>query len=386
MPGLILYGYNFYERLEYRLTSSTLINITNGRIKRLGKTKARLFEYLLAHVDSGCIYDENIIIDVFENHGLRCSKSYLLFIINELRIAFLSVGYDRITLAADVYLPKDRGHKKLAALVISGPFGAVKEQASGLYAQTLAERGFVALAFDPSYTGESSGEPRNIASPDINTEDFMAAVDFIGLQPYVDRERIGVIGICGMGGIALNAVAVDKRVKAVVASTMYDMSRVMSKGYNDSVTPEQREQALEKMSLQRWEDAANGKPAYQPAYNKLKGGEAQFLVDYADYYMTKRGYHPRAVNSGNSWSVTTPMTFMNFPLMTYIKEVSPRPILFIHGEKAHSLYFSKTAYEAANQPKELLIVKDATHVDLYDRMDKIPFDNITAFFNKNLNK
>lgn len=178
-----------------------------------------------------------------------------------------------ITLAADVYLPKDRGNKKLAALVISGPFGAVKEQASGLYAQTLAERGFVTLAFDPSYTGESSGEPRNIASPDINTEDFMAAVDFIGLQPYVDRERIGVIGICGMGGIALNAVAVDKRVKAVVASTMYDMSRVMSKGYNDSVTPEQREQALEKMSLQRWEDAANGKPAYQPAYNKLKGGK-----------------------------------------------------------------------------------------------------------------
>ena len=248
-----------------------------------------------------------------------------------------------ITLAADVYLPKDRGNKKLAALVISGPFGAVKEQASGLYAQTLAERGFVTLAFDPSYTGESSGEPRNIASPDINTEDFMAAVDFMGLQPYVDRERIGVIGICGMGGIALNAVAVDKRVKAVVASTMYDMSRVMSKGYNDSVTPEQREQALEKMSLQRWEDAANGKPAYQPAYNKLKGGEAQFLVDYADYYMTKRGYHPRAVNSGNSWSVTTPMAFMNFPLMTYIKEISPRPILFIHGEKAHSLYFSKTA-------------------------------------------
>ncbi len=181
-----------------------------------------------------------------------------------------------ITLAADVYLPKDRGNKKLAALVISGPFGAVKEQASGLYAQTLAERGFVTLAFDPSYTGESSGEPRNIASPDINTEDFMAAVDFMGLQPYVDRERIGVIGICGMGGIALNAVAVDKRVKAVVASTMYDMSRVMSKGYNDSVTPEQREQALEKMSLQRWEDAANGKPAYQPAYNKLKGGEAHF--------------------------------------------------------------------------------------------------------------
>jgi len=291
-----------------------------------------------------------------------------------------------ITLAADVYIPKNRGDKKLAAIVIAGPFGAVKEQTSGLYAQTMAERGFVTLAFDPSYTGESSGEPRNIASPDINTEDFMAAVDFIGLQPYVDRERIGVIGICGMGGIALNAVAVDKRVKAVVASTMYDMSRVMSRGYNDSVTPEQREQALEKMSRQRWEDAANGKPAYQPAYNKLKGGEARFLVEYADYYMTPRGYHPRAVNSGNSWSVTTPMSFMNFPLMTYIKEISPRPVLFIHGDKAHSLYFSKTAYEAAAQPKELLIVKDATHVDLYDRMDKIPFAKMTDFFNQYLNK
>ena len=325
-------------------------------------------------------------IDVSLNTALAVGWQALSWLSVEGKATLPLTDSQGITLAADVYLPKDRGNKKLAALVISGPFGAVKEQASGLYAQTLAERGFVTLAFDPSYTGESSGEPRNIASPDINTEDFMAAVDFIGLQPYVDRERIGVIGICGMGGIALNAVAVDKRVKAVVASTMYDMSRVMSKGYNDSVTPEQREQALEKMSLQRWEDAANGKPAYQPAYNKLKGGEAQFLVDYADYYMTKRGYHPRAVNSGNSWSVTTPMAFMNFPLMTYIKEISPRQILFIHGEKAHSLYFSKTAYDAANQPKELLIVKDATHVDLYDRMDKIPFDNITAFFNKNLNK
>ncbi|QEI06675.1 alpha/beta hydrolase [Pigmentiphaga aceris] len=289
-----------------------------------------------------------------------------------------------ITLAADVYLPKNRGNQRLAAIVVGGPFGAVKEQSSGLYAQTMAERGFVTLAFDASYTGESGGEPRNIASPDINTEDFMAAVDFIGLQSYVDRERIGVIGICGMGGMALNAVAADKRVKAVASSTMYDMGRVMSKGYNDSVTPEQRAQALEQMSRQRWEDAANGKPAYQPAYNKLKGGEAQFLVEYADYYTTPRGYHPRAVNSGNSWSVTTPQAFMNMPILTYIAEISPRPILFIHGEKAHSRYFSETAYAAAAQPKELLIVKDATHVDLYDRLDKIPFDAMTAFFTKNL--
>ena len=289
-----------------------------------------------------------------------------------------------ITLAADVYLPKNRRNQRLAAIVVGGPFGAVKEQASGLYAQTMAERGFVTLAFDASYTGESGGEPRNIASPDINTEDFMAAVDFIGLQSYVDRERIGMIGICGWGGMALNAVAADKRVKAVVASTMYDMSRVMSKGYNDSVTPEQRAQALEQMSRQRWEDAANGKPAYQPAYNQLKGGEAQFLVDYADYYTTPRGYHPRAVNSGNSWSITTPQSFMNMPILTYIQEISPRPILFVHGEKAHSRYFSETAYAAAKQPKELLIVKGASHVDLYDRMDKIPFDRISAFFGKNL--
>ena len=290
-----------------------------------------------------------------------------------------------ITLAADLYLPKNRDNQRLAAIVVGGPFGAVKEQSSGLYAQTMAERGFVTLAFDGSYTGESGGEPRNVASPDINTEDFMAAVDFIGLQAYVDRERIGVIGICGWGGFALNAVAADKRVKAVVASTMYDMTRVMSKGYNDSVTPEQRAQTLEQLSRQRWEDAANGKPAYQPAYNTPpKGGEPQFMVDYHDYYGTPRGYHPRAVNSGNAWTITTPLSFMNMPILTYIKEISPRPILIVHGENAHSRYFAETAYAAAAQPKELLIVKGANHVDLYDQMDKIPFDKISNFFGKNL--
>ncbi len=290
-----------------------------------------------------------------------------------------------ITLAADLYLPKNRDNQRLAAIVVGGPFGAVKEQSSGLYAQTMAERGFVTLAFDGSYTGESGGEPRNVASPDINTEDFMAAVDFIGLQAYVNRERIGVIGICGWGGFALNAVAVDKRVKAVVASTMYDMTRVMSKGYNDSVTPEQRAQTLEQLSRQRWEDAANGKPAYQPAYNTPpKGGEPQFMVDYHDYYGTPRGYHPRAVNSGNAWTITTPLSFMNMPILTYIKEISPRPILIVHGENAHSRYFAETAYAAAAQPKELLIVKGANHVDLYDQMDKIPFDKISNFFGKNL--
>ncbi|MFN8682539.1 alpha/beta hydrolase [Paracoccus sp. P2] len=289
-----------------------------------------------------------------------------------------------ITLAGDLYLPKDRSDNRLPAIVVAGPFGAVKEQSSGLYAQTMAERGFVTLAFDPSYTGESSGEPRNVASPDISTEDFMAGVDFIGLHPSVDRERIGVIGICGWGGMALSAVAVDKRVKAVVASTMYDMTRGMSKGYNDSVTLEQRTQTLEQLSRQRWADAENGTPAYQPPYNELKGGEAQFQIDYHDYYMTPRGYHKRAVNSGNAWTQTTPLPFMNLPILTYIAEIAPRPVLFIHGENAHSRYFSETAFAAAAEPKELMIIPGASHVDLYDQMDKIPFDKLTSFFSQHL--
>lgn len=288
-----------------------------------------------------------------------------------------------ISLVADLYQPL-KATDKLPAIIVGGPFGAVKEQSSGLYAQTMAEQGFVTLAFDPSYTGESGGEPRNIASPDINTEDFSAAVDYIGLQVNVDRERIGIIGICGWGGMALNAVAVDKRVKAVVASTMYDMTRVMSNGYNDSSTLEQRTQTLEQLSQQRWEDAKNGTPAYQAPYNELKGGEPQFMIDYHDYYMTPRGYHPRAVNSGNAWSQTTPISFMNMPILTYINEISPRPILFIHGKEAHSLYMSKTAYENAAEPKELVVIPGASHVDLYDQMDVIPFDKITHFFNQHL--
>ena len=290
-----------------------------------------------------------------------------------------------ITLVADLYLPENRGNGRLPAIVVGGPFGAVKEQSSGLYAQTMAERGFITLAFDPSYTGESSGEPRNIASPDINTEDFSAAVDFIGLRPEVDRERIGVIGVCGWGGMALNAVASDKRVKAVVASTMYDMTRVMSKGYNDSVTLEQRTQALEQMSRQRWVDAEKGTPAYQPAYNAAVTADSpQFMIDYHDYYSTPRGYHKRAVNSGNAWSQTTPLSFMNMPILTYIAEISPRPVLFIHGEKAHSLYFAQTAYAAAAEPKELIIIPGASHTDLYDKVDIIPFDKLQSFFDQHL--
>jgi len=288
-----------------------------------------------------------------------------------------------ITLVGDLYQPKNISGKQ-AALAIGGPFGAVKEQVSGLYAQTMTERGFITLAFDPSYTGESGGEPRNVASPDISVEDFSAAVDCLGLQTNVDRERIGIIGICGWGSMALSAAAVDTRIKAVVTSTMYDMTRVMSKGYDDSMSAEQRAQLLEQLSQQRWQDAENGQPAYQPPSLELKGGEPQFVREYADYYRTSRGTHPRSVNSGNAWTVTTPLAFMNLPILTHIQEISPRPLLFIHGENAHSRYFSETAFAAAGEPKELVLVPNAVHVDLYDQMDKIPFDKMTEFFQKSL--
>jgi fermentation-respiration switch protein FrsA (DUF1100 family) len=291
-----------------------------------------------------------------------------------------------ITLAGDLYLPKDSSNKVLAALAISGPFGAVKEQSSGLYANQMAERGFIALAFDPSYTGESSGEPRNVASPEINTEDFGAAIDFLGLQKNVDKDRIGIIGICGFAGFALNATAVDKRVKAVATTSMYDMCRVTSKGYNDIVTPEQRYKTLKQLSLQRWNDAQQGTPAPSTANlpNKLQGNEPQFIKDYFDYYKTPRGFHPRSINSNGSWTMTSSLSLMNMPILTYIKEISPRPILLIAGENAHSRYFSEDAYKAAAEPKELTIIPNAVHVDLYDKIDVIPFDKLTAFFTQNL--
>jgi len=291
-----------------------------------------------------------------------------------------------ITLAGDLYLPKDSSRKALAALAISGPFGAVKEQSSGLYANQMAEHGFIALAFDPSYTGESSGEPRNVASPDINTEDFSAAIDFLGLQQNVDRNKIGIIGICGFGGMALNATAIDKRIKAVAAASMYDMSRVISKGYNDVVTLEQRTKTLEDLNQQRWKDAETGDPAYPAAHlpEKLTGNEPQFIVDYFNYYKTPRGYHERSVNSTKGWRLTSALSFMNMPLLTYIKEISPRPLLLIAGENAHSRYFSEDAYKAAAEPKELLIIPSAVHVDLYDKTDVIPFDKLVDFFTKNL--
>ena len=289
-----------------------------------------------------------------------------------------------ITLVADLYTPKQRGTGTLPAIAVGGPFGAVKEQSSGLYAQTLAERGFITLAFDPSYTGESGGLPRNVASPDINTEDFSAAVDALGQQPLVDRARIGILGICGWGGMALNAAAVDKRIRAVAASTMYDISRVSAYGYNDSMSRTQRADVLTQMGQQRWQDVDNGAVAYGPVMNELKGGEAQFLVDYHDYYRTPRGYHPRAVNSNGSWTLTNGLSFMNAPMLHYIADIAPRPILLIHGENAHSRYFSEDAYKAAQQPKELLIIPGANHTDLYDKVDVIPFDKLQSFFATNL--
>lgn len=289
-----------------------------------------------------------------------------------------------ITLSGDLYMPGNRGDAALPAIAISGPFGAVKEQSSGLYAQPMAERGFVTLAFDPSYTGESGGIPRNIASPDINTEDFSAAVDFLGLQAAVDRERIGVIGICGWGGMALSAAAMDTRIKAVVASTMYDMTRVMSQGYNDTVTAEQRIAMRAQMNQQRWADAEAGTPTYGPVSLELKGAEPQFVVEYANYYKTPRGFHPRSINSNASWALTSALPFTNLPILTYIAEISPRPMLLVHGAEAHSRYFSETVYAAAAAPKELLLIEGANHTDLYDKVDVIPFDKLKAFFEQNL--
>ena len=291
-----------------------------------------------------------------------------------------------ITLSGDLYLPKNAESGKLSALAISGPFGAVKEQSSGLYANQMAERGFIALAFDPSYTGESSGEPRNIASSDINSEDFSAAVDFLGLQKNVDREKIGIIGICGFGGFALNGTAADKRVKAVATTSLYDIPRVNSNGYNDKVTVAERTKTLETLSLQRWEDAENGKPKYgaQPLPDKLTGNEPQFVKEYFDYYKTPRGFHSRSINSNGAWANTSSIGLTNIQILAHLKEISPRPMLLIAGEKAHSRYMSEDIYKMAAEPKELVIIPNAVHVDLYDKVDVIPFDKLETFFRTNL--
>lgn len=295
-----------------------------------------------------------------------------------------------ITLAADLYEPR-KVQGKLPALAVSGPFGAVKEQASGLYAQAMAERGFLTIAFDPSYTGESGGQPRYVASPDINTEDFQAAVDFLSVQDQVNPEKIGVIGICGWGGLALNAAALDTRIKAAAASTMYDMTRVNAKGYFDSEDSEEaRYEKRKALNAQRTADYKNGSYALGGGVADPVPDDAPFFVkDYFDYYKTSRGYHARSLNSNGGWNVIGCMSFMNQPILQYSSEIRSA-VLIMHGEKAHSCYFSKDAYadmlegNPCPDNKELLIIPDAVHTDLYDRTDIIPFDHMAEFFHKYL--
>lgn len=290
-----------------------------------------------------------------------------------------------IKLVGDLYLPKNLGKEKVPAIAVSGPFGAVKEQASGLYAMNMAEKGFIALAFDPSYTGESCGKPRNVASPDINTEDFSAAVDYLSTLPEVNADKIGIIGICGFGGFALNAAAMDTRIKATVTSTMYDMSRVNANGYFDAMDAKARYELREQLNAQRTQDYKNGTYAKAPGLpDKLSGNEPQFVQDYYGYYKTKRGFHKRSINSNDNWNMTSSLSFINMPILNYAGEIKT-PVLMLHGEKAHSRYFSEDAFKKLQgKNKELMIIKGANHVDLYDNMEKIPFDKIESFFKQNL--
>lgn len=295
-----------------------------------------------------------------------------------------------ITLAGDLYLPKTY-EGKLAAIAVAGPFGAVKEQAAGLYAEELASRGFVAMAFDPSFIGESGGAVRNVASPDINTEDFCAAVDYLTVQDFIDPEKIGILGICGFGGMAINAAAMDTRIKATVASTMYDMTRVNAKGYFDEAdSADARYEIKKSLNAQRTEDYKNG--TYQRAggvVDPLPEDAPFFVKDYHDYYKTERGYTERSLNSNNGWNTTSSLSFINMPILQYSNEIRSA-VLVIHGERAHSCYFSKDAFEAMTKDspyaanKELLLIPDAVHTDLYDRKDVIPFEKLVSFYSENL--
>lgn len=290
-----------------------------------------------------------------------------------------------ITLAADLYAPRNVDGL-LPALAVSGPFGAVKEQASGLYAQKMAEKGFLTIAFDPSFTGESGGFPRNVASPDINTEDFQAAVDFLSVQENVDPDRIGIIGICGWGGMALNAAAIDPRIKATVAATMYDMTRVTAKGYFDAEDSEQaRFEKRKALCAQRTKDYKNGSYARAGGVvDPLPADAPDFLKDYYAYYKTERGYHPRSLNSNDGWNVTSSLSFLNMPILQYSQEIRSA-VLLIHGDQAHSCYFSRDAYaKLTGDNKELMLIPGAVHTDLYDNLDVIPFDKMAAFFTEYL--
>ena len=300
--------------------------------------------------------------------------------VNHSKVTF--VNRYGITLAADLYVPKTTAGGELPAIAVSGPFGAVKEQSSGLYAQELAERGFLTIAFDPSYTGESGGEPRYVASPDINTEDFCAAVDFLSTRDDVDAEHIGILGICGWGGI--NAAAIDTRIKATVTSTMYDMSRVNANGYFDAMDTDARYELRKQLNEQRTADAKYGSYALAGGLpDTLPDDAPQFLKDYYAYYKTKRGYHKRSLNSNGGWNKTSALSFINMPILSYSDEIRSA-VLIIHGEKAHSRYFSEDAFKKLKgDNKELLIIPGANHVDLYDQMNVIPFDKIERFFVEN---
>ncbi|OUQ69253.1 alpha/beta hydrolase [Eubacterium sp. An11] len=290
-----------------------------------------------------------------------------------------------ITLAADLYEPKNASGK-FPAIAVCGPFGAVKEQASGLYAQTMAERGFLTIAFDPSFTGESGGTPRYVASPDINTEDFQAAVDFLSVQDNVDPDKIGIIGICGWGGMALNAAAIDTRIKATVASTMYDMTRVNAKGYFDAEDSEEaRHEKREALNAQRTIDYKNNSYARAGGVvDPLPDDVPSFVKDYHAYYKTERGYHPRSLNSNDGWNVTSSLSFLNMPILQYSDEIRSA-VLLIHGEEAHSCYFSRDAYQKLRgDNKELMIIPGAVHTDLYNQVNIIPFDKMEAFFKQYL--
>lgn len=292
-----------------------------------------------------------------------------------------------IILSADMYMPKDNSsNKRYPALVVGTPYGGVKEQGAGIYAQTMAERGFVAIAFDESFNGESGGEPRHISSPEIFAEDFSAGVDFLGTRPFVDRNRIGVIGICGSGAFALKAAQVDHRIKAVVTASMYDMSRVIRNGWQDSMSAGQRNTLLDQLGEQRWKDFETGSPELPQGFPSkptasIPDGLDPISSEFWEYYGMARGHHPR---SHGPFTKTSDRAFMNFPLMNFVNTISPRPILFIMGEKAHSRYFTEDAFKQAAEPKELYTVPGARHIDLYDRVDMIPFDKMSDFFGKAL--
>lgn len=349
------------------------------------------------------IITQTKIFAQINSNKMDSSKNHYTFQLND-KVTRQKVSFKNrygIVLVGDLYTPKNIGNQKLPALVLSGPFGAVKEQSSGLYANELAARGFVTLAFDNSFTGESGGEVRNVASPDIFTEDFSAAVDYLGLLPSVDRNKIGAMAICGLSGMALTAATSDTRIKAIATASMYDMSRSISKGYMDSYTDEQRRKIIDYLSEQRWKDAENKE--FDIALHKIPFDENGNLIviknglpntlppnpnpvlaAFYNYYKTPRGFHPRSINSTTAWTATTPMAFFNFPMATNISLISPRHIMLIAGEKAHSRYYSEDIYKLATEPKEFVIVPNADHVDLYDKMDKIPFDKIEMFFKTNL--